>query len=178
MSTKISWTFTSELSFSSSRAVGHSNCVLYSVPTDWNPFFVYKAWRLAFKVTIHTFADMFGDVIKKLERSRELLLHSANIAHYQEAQAHYKEVQSFRLLFAQEFEAQLERTRNDRKLMVMNWLSSTSCDVDHEELQRKRNEFPDTARWIFKEDSMCRWLQPDGISNPMFWICGIPGAGS
>lgn len=114
---------------------------------------------------------MFGDVIKKLERSKELLLHSADIAHYHATQ-------EFRLRIAQEFEAQLERTRKDRMLTVIDWLSPTSCEVDHEELQRKRHEFPDTTRWIFNQDSMRRWLQPDERCNPMFWICGIPGAGS
>lgn len=133
--------------------------------------FRLQAWRLAFKVTIHTFADMFGDVVKKLERSKELLLHSADIAHYQEAQ-------EFRLRFAREFEAQLEETRKKRMLTVIDWLSPTSCDVDHEELQQKRDEFPDTTRWIFTQKSMRHWLQPDGKSNPIFWICGIPGAGS
>lgn len=114
---------------------------------------------------------MFGDVIKKLERSKELLLDSASIAHYQEAQ-------ESRLLFAQEFETQLERTRQDRMLTVIDWLSPTSCEVDHEELQQKRKEFPDTTSWIFRQDSLRRWLQSDGVSSTMFWICGIPGAGS
>lgn len=114
---------------------------------------------------------MFGDVIKKLERSKELLLHSANIAHYQEAQEH-------RLLFAREFEAQVERTRKDRMLTVREWLSPTSSDADHEELQQRRKEFPDTTHWIFRQDSIHHWLQPDERSNPMFWIRGIPGAGN
>lgn len=114
---------------------------------------------------------MFGDVVKKLERSKELLLHSADIAHYQEAQ-------EFRWRFAREFEAQLEETRKKRMLTVIDWLSPTSCDVDHEELQQKRDEFPDTTRWIFTQISMRRWMQPDGKFNPTFWIYGIPGAGS
>lgn len=114
---------------------------------------------------------MFGDVIKKLERSKELLLHTANIAHYHEAQ-------ESRLLFAQKFEAQQEQTRKDRMLTVIDWLSPTSYEVDHEELKQKRREFPDTASWIFRQDSLRHWLQSDGSSNTMFWICGIPGAGS
>lgn len=114
---------------------------------------------------------MFGDVIKKLERSKELLLQSANVAHYQEAQ-------ESRLLFAREFEAQVERTKKERMLTVIDWLSPTSCKVDHEELQEKVKEFPNTTLWIFRQDSTRRWLQLDGRSDPTFWICGIPGAGS
>ena len=114
---------------------------------------------------------MFGGVIKNLERSKELLLQSANVAHFQDAQ-------ESRLIFSREFEAQLERTKNDRILTVINWLAPISCDIDHEELQRKRDEFPNTTRWIFKEPLMSRWLQSHGTFDAMFWIYGIPGAGT
>lgn len=114
---------------------------------------------------------MFGDVIKKLDRSKELLLQSANIAHYQEAQ-------ELRFIFARECKEQQERTKKERKLTVINWLSPAPLKVDHAELREKRKEFPETTRWIFRQDSMRRWLQLDGRSDPRFWICGIPGAGS
>lgn len=121
-------------------------------------------------MTVHTFGDMFGDVIKKLERSKELLLQSASIAHFQAAQ-------ESRLLFTQQFKAQTEQRQHDRKLAVIKWLSPVSCSVDHEELQRKRQEFPTTTQWFFKEDSLRHWLQQSGGSDPTFWILGIPGAG-
>lgn len=113
---------------------------------------------------------MFGDVIKKLERSKELLLQSSSLAHFQEAQ-------ESRLLFSKEFEAQLERTKKDRKLTVIDWLSPISCLGDHEELHRKRDEFPLTTRWIFQEPSLQCWIRPDKTTKQMFWVHGIPGAG-
>ena len=113
---------------------------------------------------------MFGDVIKKLERSKELLLQSANVAHFHEAQ-------EARLLFSREIEVLEERAKKDRMLTVIDWLSPTSCFGDHEELRGKRREFPDTARWILREPSMRDWLRNDDDAKPIFWICGIPGAG-
>lgn len=113
---------------------------------------------------------MFGDVTKKLERSKELLLQSANVAHFHEAQ-------EARLIFSREIEALTERTKKDRMLAVIDWLSPTSSYVDHEELQEKRREFPDTTRWIFEESCMRDWLRIEGNANSMFWICGTPGAG-
>ena len=127
-------------------------------------------WRLAFKITTNTFGDMFGDVIKKLERSKELLLQSANVAHFHEAQ-------EARLLFSREIESLRERATKDRMLTVVDWLSPTSCTGDHEELQDKRREFPDTAQWILKEPCMRDWLRIDDAAKRTFWICGIPGAG-
>ena len=113
---------------------------------------------------------MFGDVLKKLERSKELLLQSANIAHFHEAQ-------EARQLFSMELEALSERTKEDRMLTVVDWLSPVSCSVDHEELQAKRHEFPQTTRWIFKQSTIREWLQTDDSTKCMLWICGIPGAG-
>ena len=113
---------------------------------------------------------MFGDVIKKLERSKLLLLQSANVEHFQEAQ-------EARLIFSREIEALAERTKKDRMLTVIDWLSPTSCCGDHEELQEKRREFPNTTRWIFRESCMHDWLRFDQGAKPMFWLCGIPGAG-
>ena len=113
---------------------------------------------------------MFGDVIKKLERSKELLLQSTSLAHFQEAQKN-------RLLLSKELEEKSERMKKDRKLTVIYWLSPISCLGDHEELHRKRQDFPLTARWIFQEPSMRRWIRPDETTNQVFWVHGIPGAG-
>ena len=157
--------------WSSNRAVGSlESSVTGLVLANEHASLAGSVWRLAFKVTIHTFGDMFGDVIKKLERSKELLLQSANVAHFHEAQ-------EARLLVSREIEALEERAKKDRMLTVVNWLSPTSCSGDHEELQGKRLEFPDTAQWILKEPCMRDWLRIDGDAKPMFWICGIPGAG-
>lgn len=168
--TRTFWIFTSGLSSSLAKAVGHTNDQSILVPTNRTIFIYVQVWKISFKVGIHTFGDMFGDVIKKLERSRELLLNSAHIAHFQESQ-------EARLLFTKAFDAELERTKKDRMLTITDWLSPTSCYADHEEQQRKRHGFPRTTRWMFSESSMCRWLQQGGSSNCSFWIRGIPGAG-
>ena len=109
-------------------------------PINADTVFCYagEAWKLAFKVALRTFDDMFGDVIKKLERSKELLLQSANIVHFREAQ-------DARLLFTREFENQEKKRNNDRTLAVIEWLSPVSCNIDHEELQSMRREYPDTT---------------------------------
>lgn len=109
-------------------------------------------------------------MIKNLERSKQLLIESTSVAHFQAA--HLSRLRSI-----EESEAQTERTKQDRMFKVMDWLSPTSCYADHEELQRKRKEFPHTTRWIFEEPSMRLWLQSDENANSKLWICGIPGAG-
>lgn len=136
--------------------------------------FSKKTWKLTFRLTFHTFGDMFRDVLKDLERSRELLLQSANIAHFQEAR-------EARIQFTQEFQDRLKREKQEQRLGVIEWLSAdhanrASCD-QHEELQQRRAEFPSTTQWLFKMAVFRGWMRKSDASSPTFWLCGIPGAG-
>lgn len=128
------------------------------------------AWKIAFDTTTHTFGDKFGDVAKNLQRSKELLLQSASISHFQEAQ-------DARLLIIQHFRAQREHERLEQTKTTVDWLSSVSCNDEHEKIQGKRREFPGTTGWIFNTASFCEWLRNDETCSPEFWLYGIPGAG-
>ena len=129
-----------------------------------------KAFRQAFRIALHTFGDLLGDVTKKLERSRDLLLQSANIAHFQEAQ-------ESRLTFTKEFEAQSEQRNGEQIRTVNEWLSPVFSHFDQEELREKRRGFPQTTRWLFDHVSMRTWMQGGEDHKPVFLISGIPGAG-
>lgn len=118
---------------------------------------------------------MFGDVLKNLERSRDLLLQEASIAHFQEAQ-------EARIRFTQEFQDRLKREKQEQRLGVIEWLSAApangaSCN-QHQELQRRRAEFPLTTQWLFNMSSMKSWMRKSDVSSPTFWLSGIPGAGN
>jgi len=133
------------------------------------------AWKLTFRLTFHTFANLFGDVLKNLERSRDLLLQSASIAHFQEAQ-------EARIQFTQEFKTRVKREKQEQRLAVIEWLSAdqakrASCE-EHTELQRRRAEFPFTTQWLFNMGAMKGWLRKSDASSPIFWLSGIPGAGN
>ncbi|TVY90811.1 Ankyrin [Lachnellula willkommii] len=137
-------------------------------------FFSHKTWKLTFRLTFHTFADMFGDVLKNLERSRGLLLQSASIAHYQEAQ-------ESRLQFTQEFQNRVKREKKEQWLAVIEWLSvdqaKHSSSTQHVELQQRRAEFPFTTQWLFNMGVMRGWMRKSDASSLSFWLSGIPGAG-
>lgn len=129
------------------------------------------AWKLTFKLTYHTFSDMFRDILKKLDRSRDLILQSANIAHFQESQ-------EARILFTKEIEVLLDEKRNERRIAIMDWLSSEpSSIVQHRELRKIRAILPQTTRWIFSQPHMLDWLKHTDYTPSTFWLCGIPGAG-
>ncbi len=113
---------------------------------------------------------MFGDVVEKLRRSKELLIQTASISEFQEAQ-------NARLLITREFEAQRERDEKEQRLSVVEWLSHVTCQAQHEELQERRSVFPSTTRWIFDTIAAREWFRNDDKTGLILYIYGIPGAG-
>ena len=113
---------------------------------------------------------MFGDVVEKLCRSKELLIQTASVSEFQDAQ-------NARLLITKEFEAQRERDEKERRLSVVEWLSHVTCHSQHEELQERRRVFPSTTRWIYDTISTREWFRNDDESGLILYVYGIPGAG-
>ena len=113
---------------------------------------------------------MFGDVVGKLRRSKELLIQTASVSEFQEAQ-------NARLLITREFEAQRDRDEKEQRLSVVEWLSHVTCHAQHEELQERRRVFPSTTRWIFDTTATREWFRNDDKSGLILYIYGIPGAG-
>jgi len=132
------------------------------------------AWKLTFRMTLHTFPDLFGDVLKNLERSRNLLMQSASIAHFEEAQ-------EARIHFTKEFEGQAKRYKQEQRVSVVEWLSADQtkhANIDaHTELQRVRAANPLTTQWLFNTSAMRSWMRKSDVPRPVFWLSGIPGAG-
>ncbi|KAH8587440.1 hypothetical protein B0O99DRAFT_747604 [Bisporella sp. PMI_857] len=134
-------------------------------------FFKHGTWKLTFKLTYHTFSDMFGDILKKLDRSRDLVLQSANLAHFQDSQ-------EARIRFSKEMEVLLDEKQNQRRIAIMDWLSAEpGSKIQHQELRKVRAMLPQTTRWIFSQPQMLGWLKRTDYAPCTFWLCGIPGAG-
>lgn len=150
---------------------GINNACTYWGPAHSDICLVDTAWKITIKLAFRTFRSMFGDVLENLERSKDLLYKSADIASFREAQ-------DSRSLFKQQFDAQERKEMNDRRLIALEWLSHESCDKFHEELQETRRKYPDTARWIFQEREVNEWLGGRQARDQPFWISGIPGAGN
>jgi hypothetical protein len=113
---------------------------------------------------------MFGDVLKNLERSKDLLMQAADVAHFQEAQ-------ETRLFWVKDYEERRERDKKARMVAVIEWLSSDhTYRVKQQALRRIRSHLPQTTQWILKDPRIKDWLEHSEI--PTFWLCGIPGAGN
>ncbi|KAE8440873.1 hypothetical protein EG329_006360 [Mollisiaceae sp. DMI_Dod_QoI] len=134
-------------------------------------FFSHGTWKITLKLAYNTLEDMFDDILKRLERSRDLLMEAASIAHFQEAQ---KE----RLFWIKDHEERVERDRKARMLDVAEWLSADKSYLAQQEaLQRTRLELPESGSWIFKVPMVKDWFRGNEGSSLTLWLNGIPGAG-
>ncbi|KAF6218628.1 hypothetical protein HO133_005979 [Letharia lupina] len=133
-------------------------------------FFKQRTWTIAFKTAFRSFSDLYGDVVKNLQGSKELLIQTASVWHFREAQ-------DARLRISQEFEAQNYRDDQHRKSFVVDWLSHVSCQNRHEELRQEQRLYSASTRWVFDTTQLSEWSWGSETSSPVLWISGIPGAG-
>ena len=136
-----------------------------------NTSFLFQGWKITMKLALHDFSYMFGDILKNLERSKDALFRSADIAHFREAQ-------DARSLFTQHYQAQVRQETLEKIMTVRQWLKYQSCDRYHEELRERREGFPETTKWVLRERVMMEWLTGSTRRDQPFWISGIPGAGN
>ena len=110
-------------------------------------------------------------MVKNLQGSKELLVQTASVWHFQEAQ-------DARVRVSQDFESHKFRDDQRRKSYVVDWLSHVSCQNRHMELRREQRSYPESTRWIFKTTELYEWFRAGETSSPLLWVSGIPGAGS
>ena len=70
--------------------------------------------------------------------------------------------------------------QEQRKKMetVKQWLAvGQQNSMLHASYRQVRQEHPNTARWIFRQEAVKNWLATDPPATPSLWINGIPGAG-
>jgi hypothetical protein len=134
-------------------------------------------WQILFKLTFRTFDGLFGDVLKNLERSKQLLLTLADISHFQEAQQHFHVTQKHRLEAQEEFNMNRQRAEKEKLFTVLDWLSPISQSNKHYEIQQHRRKFPLTTQWLFNDRSWLDFINCGAFKPEIFWLSGIPGAG-
>jgi hypothetical protein len=132
--------------------------------------FEYPGWKIALTLTCRTFDDMFDDVLRNLERSKQLLLTSADVAHFREAQ-------EARFKFQDYIKEEGNRARRERKSRVRSWLKPHPHTNQHHDLRQVRQQYPQTAKWIFQELAWKDWLRTSRDTARVLWLSGIPGAG-
>lgn len=74
-------------------------------------------------------------------------------------------------------QTQLEEQRQCRR--VFEWLRAPNTDIEHGNLLKVRNEYPNTGAWLLENSSFKEWIHPDFARiPPLLWLKGIPGSGT
>ena len=118
-----------------------------------------------------TFENEFGDVVAKLDHSKRTLLDTANVIHMTDASDQRSLIVD--CIQAQNLEAAQQRIR-----FVQDWLSAVDCDEVHDGLRQRRDAYPDTATWIYRNETFRSWITKKPDQSPVFWLSGILGAGT
>jgi len=129
------------------------------------------AWIQLFHATWKDFQESFKPIMNDLTRHRELIESTANLVHFQESR-------DARLQSQAAFAALEEEQNRAKTLAVVNWLSAADASLDQEAFAATRHDLPDTGRWILNESKVMEWLEPNDLTVPLFWLNGIPGAGT
>jgi len=90
------------------------------------------------------------------------------------------EFERLRLDQKQKAKAKEKRLRDTQRMEVKNWLDApgTSQKEYHEEVQKARQDYPGTGKWILKDDKMSMWMNAEVIpTSSMFWLNGGKGTG-
>jgi hypothetical protein len=76
---------------------------------------------------------------------------------------------------------ELDRSEKDRLhnqyKEVLEWVSGAEVGNDHESACEVRSEYPDSGRWILKNNKLQNWRDDDPPNSSLLWLNGIPGAG-
>ena len=106
------------------------------------------------------------------------MLTLADITHFQEAQSYFHESQEDRRKTQEEYQKRKELEEKERIFTVLDWLSPSNQLNHHQEIQRQREKFAQTTRWLFAQHSWRDWIREGQEDPELFWLSGIPGAGA
>lgn len=126
-------------------------------------------WRQLFRSVWKDFKTRFQNILDDLRRYRSLIETQANLIQIQESQREHSRNR-------ESFSKMEEAERDKRMLSVINWLSPADVDHDQEALVAVRQEHPGSGLWLFANDQVKTWIDPDSSLVPCLWLNGIPGA--
>jgi hypothetical protein len=90
---------------------------------------------------------------------------------------HIQEARTERENVRASFDVIEEVEKKNKRLVVLNWLSSADMRLDQEAYVSIQHEHPTTGRWVLENPTIKSWSDPANDLTPLVWINGIPGAG-
>lgn len=127
-------------------------------------------WRQVFKSMWKDFKTRFQHILDRLRDHRALIESQATLLHLQQYQD-----DRVKLLDGLD---RTEKAENNRKYKeVLEWVSGAKSMVDHESTCEVRSDYPESGKWILKNEKFRNWRHAEGPISSVLWLNGIPGAG-
>lgn len=123
---------------------------------------------MLFQPSWNVYQSRFDKLLGDLACHQALLETAGDLARFEDVQA----MRVSQQIAYNEREKEEEQLRLDN---VREWLACTDYQMDHADQFVK--DFPGRSAWLFKKHEMRAWLDP-GSSVSLFWLHGIPGAGT
>lgn len=130
-----------------------------------------QAWRQLFRASWKDFKTRFQGILENLRRHRDLLENQASLAHFEASQAARMAAESSTRAFE-------EALVKQQLTSVRDWLYSANIFNDQDRYSEIRSHLVSYGQWLLKRRQMSTWMDPASSAIPLFWLHGIPGAGT
>jgi hypothetical protein len=127
-------------------------------------------WQQLFQALWKTFEFEFGAILRNMREHMTLIQSQATITQFTEV---LRLQETAKLAIESQKEAEAHRRRD----VVRQWLSAANCEADQETFAGMRQNYPDTGRWLLRNNRFNSWFDSMYCLTHLLWLNGIPGAG-
>lgn len=145
-------------------------------------------WRKTFAASWKDYDGPFQTLLRAFDSHGSFLKRSLDNQQHQSVQDTHQVLNDHILQYQwdrnyarrQAEEAEIAR-KHKQCLDVIHWLHSPGMDKPEMQYQDEflniRSEYPDTGKWILREDKVQDWIEADIPDHSLMWIHGKKGAG-
>ncbi|KAL6401434.1 putative zinc finger protein [Ilyonectria robusta] len=150
--------------------------------------FQIRSWRKTFAASWKDYDGPFQTLLRAFDSHGSFLKRSLDNQQHQSVQGTHQVLNDHILQYQwdrnyarrQAEEAEVAR-KHKQCLDVIHWLHSPGMEEPEIQYQNEflkiRSEYPDTGKWILREDKVQDWIEADIPDHSLLWIHGKKGAG-
>ncbi|PVI01289.1 hypothetical protein DM02DRAFT_525316 [Periconia macrospinosa] len=136
-------------------------------------YFQQRLWTELYTTTWSRHKPKFSSVIARMVSRYDLVGSRASISQFDSFLSNSTIQEEQRL-------SMTDRENFGRMQAINAWLKPTDLEFEQEFLMGMRANYPDTCRWLLRDDTFDEWFDPQcttTTSPKLLWLNGKPGAG-
>lgn len=136
-----------------------------------------EAWKQLIHAVWKTFRSSIDGILFKLQSHRRLLNSQTVLVGVQETLRAIDELLETRRAIEDRCKNTEVADAEKRKREAAAWLSAADSTADHDDALSVFENDPGSGSWLFRQNLVEKWLDPQSLVDPLLWINGKPGAG-